>query len=52
MMPGPGDVPVGEYIDYTELPERPVSKKPSGGLLKSLPFVLVGVFLFFLLRKK
>lgn len=53
-MPKIGDIPTGEYVDYTAMPEPEQAKKKTAtvGLLSFLPFVLAGLFVFFVLRGK
>jgi hypothetical protein len=48
--PAVGDVPVGEYIDYTVMPERAKRKTAMVGLLGFLPIALAVLFVFFVLR--
>jgi len=51
-IPAVGDMPVGEYIDYTALPEPEKKKTATAGLLRYLPFALAALFVFFVLRGK
>ena len=51
-MPAVGDIPTGEFIDYAALPGPEEKKTATVGLLKYLPFVLAGLFVFFVLREK
>lgn len=50
--PALGDMPMGEYVDYTALPAPEKKKTATAGLLRFLPFVLAVLFIFFVLRGK
>jgi len=49
-VPALGDTPIDEFIDFTALPGPEEKKTATVGLLKYLPFVLAGLFVFFVLR--